>query len=75
MTVMASDVHDSWFMLMFYLQDTTVIDDNQPIFNMVAKCEKAHEQDVNSIAWNPTENIIASASDDGTVKLWRVIEG
>ena len=52
-----------------------MIDDNQPIFNLVAKRKKAHEQDVNSISWHPSENILASASDDGSVKLWRVMEG
>ena len=57
------------------LQDENTTGENEPIFNLVAKQEKAHEQDVNSISWHPTENILASASDDGTVKLWRVKEG
>ncbi|CAB4008272.1 probable cytosolic iron-sulfur assembly CIAO1 homolog [Paramuricea clavata] len=56
-------------------KDPNVTDDNQPIFNLVAKREKAHEQDVNSISWHPTQSILASTSDDGTVKLWRVMEG
>jgi len=33
----------------------------------------AHDQDVNCVRWNPArENVFASASDDGTVKIWTV---
>lgn len=49
-------------------------DENQPTFHLVVKKEKAHDQDVNSICWHPNEDILASASDDGTVKLWRLVE-
>lgn len=46
-------------------------DKNQPSFNLTVTVRKAHEQDVNSVAWNPKgENLLASCSDDGTVKLW-----
>ena len=41
---------------------------------MKAQKEKAHSQDVNSVAWNPIDkNLLASASDDGAVKLWCLI--
>ena len=56
-------------------KDPNSTDDHQPTFNLVAKREKAHEQDVNSISWHPSENILASASDDGTVKLWKLVLG
>lgn len=55
-------------------KDSSTTVENQPIFNLVANKEKAHKQDVNSISWHPTEHILASASDDGTVKLWRLME-
>lgn len=29
-----------------------------------------HGDEVNAIAWSPTRTILASASDDGTAKLW-----
>ena len=46
-------------------------DPNQPTFNMVCAMESAHTQDVNSVQWNPVEvGLLASASDDGDVKIW-----
>ena len=46
---------------------------NEPVFEMKCQKENAHSQDVNSIAWNPVEEtLVASASDDGSVKLWRL---
>lgn len=46
----------------------------------LAHCEAgAHSQDVNAVKWNPAEEgeegaprLLASCSDDGTVKLWLV---
>eukprot|EP00906_Rhabdomonas_costata_P037142 RCo052212 len=32
--------------------------------------EKAHRTDVNCVRWHPTEPILASAGDDGLVKIW-----
>lgn len=50
-------------------------DGNQPSFSLTATARRAHEQDVNSVSWNPTvENLLASCSDDGTVKLWQYNE-
>ncbi|KAK6644173.1 cytosolic iron-sulfur protein assembly [Polyplax serrata] len=49
--------------------------ENEPTFEMVCSEEKAHTQDVNSVAWNPViSGLIASCSDDGTVKLWQFKE-
>lgn len=50
-------------------------DKNQPTFSLVASARKAHSQDVNSVVWNPTvEGLLASCSDDGTVKIWKMIQ-
>ncbi|XP_051161441.1 probable cytosolic iron-sulfur protein assembly protein Ciao1 isoform X1 [Leptopilina boulardi] len=44
---------------------------NQPTFSLVYSTENAHSQDVNSVQWSPTEiGYLASASDDGEVKIW-----
>ena len=41
------------------------------MFELKTQQENAHTQDVSSVAWNPaTENILASASDDGSVIIW-----
>ena len=56
----------TWLSFLIYFQ-------NEPVFEIKHQKENAHSQDVNSIAWNPVEdNLIASASDDGSVKLWRL---
>ena len=34
---------------------------------------QAHSQDVNCVKWNPKDsNLLASCSDDSTIKLWNV---
>lgn len=48
---------------------------NEPIFNLVASVQRAHAQDLNSVAWNPViPGLLASASDDGDIKLWMYSE-
>lgn len=48
---------------------------DQPSIRQQAIVDQAHEQDVNCISWNPVEpGILASCSDDGTIKLWRFNE-
>ncbi|KAK7794482.1 hypothetical protein R5R35_004706 [Gryllus longicercus] len=43
-----------------------------PTFILLATCANAHTQDVNAVAWNPSvPGLLASASDDGEVKLWQ----
>ena len=39
----------------------------------VGAAAKAHADDVNCVAWHPTKpNLLASCSDDGSVKIWNV---
>jgi len=34
---------------------------------------QAHEDDINSVAWNPSDkSLFASVSDDCLIKLWRI---
>lgn len=50
-------------------------DPNQPNFELVATVHSAHSQDVNSVRWNPVKpGLLASASDDSTVKIWHFVE-
>ncbi|CAF0932578.1 unnamed protein product [Adineta ricciae] len=47
--------------------------DAPPSFSLVASNTHAHLQDVNRISFNPKEaGLLASCSDDGTIKLWRI---
>ncbi|KAL0910732.1 hypothetical protein M5K25_018815 [Dendrobium thyrsiflorum] len=44
-------------------------------YSLILKKDKAHDMDVNSVQWNPKEpKILASASDDGSIKLWRLTQ-
>ncbi|KAL1210272.1 Protein CIA1 [Cardamine amara subsp. amara] len=56
------------------------VDDNsdsvdRPFYKLLLKKEKAHEMDVNSVQWAPDHKeigLLASASDDGMVKIWKL---
>ena len=40
-------------------------------FSLAVRQKSAHANDVNCLQWNPIhENLLASGSDDGTVKIW-----
>ncbi len=40
-------------------------------FTLAYEQDKAHDADVNSVAWHPTRpNVMASASDDTLIKIW-----
>ncbi|XP_064466113.1 probable cytosolic iron-sulfur protein assembly protein CIAO1 homolog [Ornithodoros turicata] len=50
-------------------------DCESPTFSLAATISDSHEQDVNSIAWNPkVPGLLASASDDEKVRLWQVVQ-
>ena len=39
----------------------------------LTRSAKAHADDVNCVAWHPTNpNMLASCADDGSVKIWNV---
>lgn len=42
----------------------------------VCSVSGAHDADVNSVAWHPTDaGLLASGGDDGRVRLWRLRGG
>ncbi|KAL5196987.1 hypothetical protein ABZP36_000499 [Zizania latifolia] len=44
-----------------------------PSYRLILKKEKAHDMDINCVRWCPQDpRMLASASDDGTVKLWEL---
>jgi len=44
-----------------------------PSYKLILKKEKAHDMDINCVRWCPQDpRLLASASDDGTVKLWEL---
>ncbi|KAL6514360.1 Cytosolic iron-sulfur protein assembly protein [Orobanche hederae] len=46
---------------------------DEPTYRLLLKKEKAHDMDVNAVQWSSMENgRLASASDDGTVKIWEL---
>jgi len=46
--------------------------DPAPSFSLIDKKEDAHTQDINCAIFHPTMNIIATCSDDRTIKIWFV---
>jgi WD40 repeat protein len=49
--------------------------DASPSFSLIASNIHSHLQDVNRISFNPKQaGLLASCSDDGTIKLWRIEE-
>ena len=58
-----------------YPNDYAVTKDNSGKYLIEAgENQKAHNDDVNCVVWHPTKNILASCSDDNTIKLWIIKE-
>lgn len=58
-----------------FKEDPESSDPHKPSFVLDVAINKAHENDVNSISWNPgLPGILASCSDDSTVKLWQYLD-
>jgi WD40 repeat protein len=50
-------------------------DDESSFLSFLTHKIDAHDQDCNCVDWNPkTPNLLASCSDDGTIKLWNFNE-
>ena len=44
----------------------------KPSFALAARRQQAHSADVNCVRWHPTDPVLlASAGDDGCIRLWR----
>ena len=57
----------------FYEDPSSAGSPNEPLFTLLCTVEQAHTADVNSVSWNPKQpGVLASCSDDGTVKLWKL---
>eukprot|EP00754_Rhynchopus_humris_P026144 Rhum_TRINITY_DN14996_c1_g1::Rhum_TRINITY_DN14996_c1_g1_i1::g.132252::m.132252 len=46
----------------------------EPGYSVAAAKEHAHSTDVNSVRFSPSGDLLASCSDDNTVKIWRVAD-
>jgi len=47
---------------------------HEPSFELLGIASNGHSQDVNAVAWNPKDmGLLASCSDDSTIKLWKCI--
>jgi WD40 repeat protein len=48
----------------------------KPSFFLAARQLQAHPSDVNCVRWHPTDPaLLASAGDDGSIRLWRYDRG
>jgi len=56
--------------IQIFAEDNSSRDTDQPSFSVAARAETF---EVNALSWNPRVNgLLASCSDDATVKLWNV---
>lgn len=70
--LIASGAADDAIRLFVECKDYSV---DRPSYKMLLKKEKAHDMDINCVQWSPKNpRLIASASDDGTIKIWELLE-
>ena len=56
-----------------FREDLSTGDPDQPSVELCATVDKAHDGDVNCIAWSPTEaGLLASGGDDGQIRLYKL---
>ncbi|XP_076958295.1 protein CIA1-like [Bidens hawaiensis] len=68
--IIATGAADNAIRLFVESEDLSV---DGPSYKLLLKKEKAHAMDINSVRWSPTGNmLLASASDDGTIKIWKL---
>ncbi|CAI0540020.1 unnamed protein product [Linum tenue] len=68
--IIASGAADDAIRFFVESKDSAVVG---PSYRLLLKKEKAHDMDVNVVQWSPGENrVLASASDDGTIKIWEL---
>ncbi|XP_002461761.1 protein CIA1 [Sorghum bicolor] len=68
--IIASGAGDDAICL-FTEEKSTMVE--RPSYRLILKKEKAHVMDINSVRWCPQDpRLLASASDDGMVKLWEL---
>jgi WD40 repeat protein len=53
----------------------TTGEDTQPHMLTVPLVAHTHTSSINSVAWSPTQHLIASASDDGEIRIWEALKG
>jgi WD40 repeat protein len=41
------------------------------VFVRCSTKERAHSTDINCVSWHPSGGMLASACDDGTIKIWK----
>ncbi|GAB4856393.1 Cytosolic iron-sulfur protein assembly protein [Ancistrocladus abbreviatus] len=69
--IIASGAADDAIRLFVENKDSSI---DGSMYKLLSKKEKAHEMDINSVQWSPMKNrLLASASDDGTVKIWELV--
>ncbi|RUS87269.1 hypothetical protein EGW08_004949 [Elysia chlorotica] len=61
--------------LCVYKETSSEDSKNAPKFEIAVRQKGAHSEDVNCVCWNPVqEGMLASCSDDGSVKIWQLLK-
>lgn len=56
-------------------KESETSDPNAPSFDLVCTIDRAHNQDVNCVTWNPAvAGLLVSCSDDGEIKVWNFVD-